>query len=248
MLAVVTLALRVEAHSVESVVGVGERDLRADRPVVAGGLVEEAALDDRIGERVEAVPALLGQRPQQVVGQRRGHHVLRRGAGPLAGRLRLVGDVAKQITTDRHRDDRDHRRDEPLPPVPSSGPVATSRAASGPRSRSTRRPSSSRTGTPSETALSYLDPGDSPATRKSVFLETEPVTLPPRSPSASLTSSREKVSSEPVTTTVIPSSVRGARSVASSSMRTPAAFHLSTIRSEEHTSELQSLRHLVCRL
>ena len=39
-----------------------------------------------------------------------------------------------------------------------------SAASGGPSSRSCRNPSSSRTGTPSSTALSYFDPGESPAT------------------------------------------------------------------------------------
>ena len=51
--------------------------------------------------------------------------------------------------------------------------------ASGPCSSRTRKAASSRTGTPSSTALSCLEPAFSPATTKLVFLDTEEVTLPP---------------------------------------------------------------------
>ena len=69
---------------------------------------------------------------------------------------------------------------------------ARSAAASGPSSRSTRKPSSSRIGTFNDTALSYFDPGVSPTTTKLVFFDTLPVTLPPRAVIASVASSREK--------------------------------------------------------
>ena len=77
--------------------------------------------------------------------------------------------------------------------------------------------------------MSSLEPAASPATRKSVFLDTDPEALPPRTRIASFAESREKPSSEPVTTTVRPSSVRGVDSSCSSSMTTPAAAHRSTI-------------------
>ena len=82
-----------------------------------------------------------------------------------------------------------------------------------PSSRSPRRPrgpgraarrnasAPGRTGTSSCTALSYLEPGDSPTTTKEVFFDTEPATLPPREVIASAAESRVKPSSEPVTTT-----------------------------------------------
>src|SRR4051794_41832688 len=63
-------------------------------------------------------------------------------------------------------------------------------AASGPDSRSTSNPSSSRTGTPSCRALSYLLPGESPTTTNDVFLLTDPLTLPPRSWTAAAAASR----------------------------------------------------------
>ena len=59
--------------------------------------------------------------------------------------------------------------------------VEGKRAASGPCSSSTRKPSSSRIGALTCTALSYLLPGSAPTTTKPVFLLTDPVTLPPRS-------------------------------------------------------------------
>ena len=61
----------------------------------------------------------------------------------------------------------------------SDGTCACSRAASGPSANNTLKPSSSRTGTFRETALSYLEPGESPTTTKPVFFDTEPETLPP---------------------------------------------------------------------
>src|SRR3954454_12851177 len=66
---------------------------------------------------------------------------------------------------------------------------AVARASSGPASSSTRKPSSSRTATPSCTALSYLLPGESPTTTNDVFLLTEPLTLPPRSWTAAVAAS-----------------------------------------------------------
>ena len=53
---------------------------------------------------------------------------------------------------------------------------------------------------------------------------------------ASFVSSREKPSSEPVTTTVLPSSVRSTDSSTSSAMRTPASAHLRTISWCQSTS------------
>src|SRR5260221_14253465 len=66
---------------------------------------------------------------------------------------------------------------------------AASAAAAGPSTSSTARPASSRTGTPSEAALSSLEPGLSPATTKLVFLDTEPDTFPPLASMASAASS-----------------------------------------------------------
>src|SRR3712207_6878036 len=43
-------------------------------------------------------------------------------------------------------------------------------------------------------------------------------------------------------------SVAGARGVGSSAGSKPTRIHLSSARSEEHTSELQSRQYLVCRL
>src|SRR5262249_46881958 len=85
---------------------------------------------------------------------------------------------------------------------------AAARAASGPASRRVRSPGSSSLGTPSATALSYLEPGLSPATTKSVFFDTEDATLPPRPVTASLASSRVRPASVPVITTVTPASGR----------------------------------------
>src|SRR6185437_13370594 len=58
--------------------------------------------------------------------------------------------------------------------------VAPFRAASGPSASSTAKPAGARPGTPTCSALSYLEPGLSPATTNEVFFDTEPVTLPPR--------------------------------------------------------------------
>src|SRR6185312_14770009 len=44
----------------------------------------------------------------------------------------------------------------------------------GPFCNRSPKPFSSRIGTPSSTALSYFEPGESPATTKAVFLDTEP--------------------------------------------------------------------------
>src|SRR3984957_11331229 len=71
-------------------------------------------------------------------------------------------------------------------------------AASGPWSSRTRKAASSRIGTPSSTALSYLEPAFSPATTKLVFLDTEEVTLPPACRTASAASSRLSSASVPV--------------------------------------------------
>jgi hypothetical protein len=69
---------------------------------------------------------------------------------------------------------------------------------------------SSRIVRPSSTALSYLEPAFSPATTKSVFLDTEDVTLPPACRTASAASSRLKPASEPVITTETPARTRAA--------------------------------------
>src|SRR5581483_9933731 len=87
---------------------------------------------------------------------------------------------------------------------------ATARAASGPSTSRTRSPASSSTGTPSVSALSYLEPGLSPATTKLVFFDTEDVTLPPSPVTASLASSRVSPSSDPVSTMDRPASGRPA--------------------------------------
>ena len=77
------------------------------------------------------------------------------------------------------------------------------------RSSSTAKPAASRIGRPSASALSALDPGFSPTTTKSVFFDTEPLTLPPASCTASVAPSRDHPSTVPVMTTVTPSSGRG---------------------------------------
>src|SRR6185437_5218314 len=119
---------------------------------------------------------------------------------------------------------------QPALPVSAAGPIcATSRARSGPSFSSTRKPSSSRIGTSSETALSYLDPGASPTTTNAVLAEIDPAALAPRSSSAAFASSRENPVSDPVTTMDRPASVCSGRSATSSAIRTPAAVHLSTI-------------------
>src|SRR3954468_14152410 len=100
---------------------------------------------------------------------------------------------------------------------------------SGPLFSSRRKPSSSRIGTPSSTALSYFDPGESPATTYAVFFDTELAAFPPRATMASLASSRENTVSDPVTTIDRPSSVRSTLVSRSSAIRTPAARHLSMI-------------------
>src|SRR3954463_6226504 len=61
----------------------------------------------------------------------------------------------------------------------SEGLVLGQLIASGPDSSRRRKPSSSSTGTPSCTALSYLLPGDSRAMTKEFFLLPEPLTFPP---------------------------------------------------------------------
>ena len=76
--------------------------------------------------------------------------------------------------------------------------------------------------------MAALLPGLSPTTTAVVFLDTLPAALPPRARMASLASSRLKPSSDPVTTTLNPSSVRGTEASRSSAIRTPAAFHRST--------------------
>ena len=93
-----------------------------------------------------------------------------------------------------------------------------------------RKPSSSRIGTFSSTALACLLPGESPTTTKEVFFDTELADLPPRLAMAAAASSRLNPSSDPVTTTDRPASgfgpVSGARS---SAIRTPAACHFATM-------------------
>jgi hypothetical protein len=81
--------------------------------------------------------------------------------------------------------------------------------------RRRRKAGSSRIGTPSSTALSYFEPAFSPATTKSVFLDTEDVTLPPACRTASPASSRLNSASEPVITTDTPASRRAAARVGS---------------------------------
>src|SRR5664279_2509575 len=77
-------------------------------------------------------------------------------------------------------------------PAEASGPIcATCLAASGPDSSSIRKPASSRIGTLSDTALSYLLPGFSPTTTKAVLDDTDPAALAPRSSNSALASSRE---------------------------------------------------------
>jgi hypothetical protein len=68
---------------------------------------------------------------------------------------------------------------------------ATARAASGPSLSNTSNPASSSTGTLSATAFSYLVPGDSPTTTKSVFFDTLELDRPPRPVMASAAPSRE---------------------------------------------------------
>src|SRR5262249_34591965 len=63
-----------------------------------------------------------------------------------------------------------------VPAEDSEAVSAAARAASGPASRRVRSPGSSSVGTPSAMALSYLEPGFSPATTKSVFFDTEDAT------------------------------------------------------------------------
>lgn len=73
----------------------------------------------------------------------------------------------------------------PTTTSPSGQLTVTGAPASGAGSRAYARPSmrrssgSSITATPSSFALSSLEPASSPATTKSVFLLTEPETLPP---------------------------------------------------------------------
>ena len=69
-------------------------------------------------------------------------------------------------------------------------------------SSSASRPASSSTGTPSFSALASLEPGDAPATTYDVFLDTEPVTLPPAAMIRSWASSRVRSGSVPVSTKV----------------------------------------------
>src|SRR6266571_3218161 len=121
------------------------------------------------------------------------------------------------------------------PGYPPCAPAATFRAASGPWLSSSSNPASESTGTPNWTALSYFDPGLSPATTKSVFFDTDPVTFPPRSWTASFAESLLYPSSDPVMTTVTPASGRGPPAV-SSAIRTPAARHFATISACQSTA------------
>src|SRR6202012_2692711 len=116
-------------------------------------------------------------------------------------------------------------------PGSSAGSGSGGRTASGPSDNRVLKPASSRIVTPTSTALSYLEPGLSPATTKPVFFDTDPVTLPPAARTASAASSRLSSGSDPVITTVTPASRRGLAPVGSkpsSSIRTPDARHLST--------------------
>src|SRR3989344_9281858 len=65
---------------------------------------------------------------------------------------------------------------------------------------------SERMGTPRRFALSYFDPGFSPATRKSVLPDTEPTTCPPSTFILFFASSRDNVLNVPVRTKVLPAS------------------------------------------
>src|SRR6185369_11392671 len=71
--------------------------------------------------------------------------------------------------------------------------------------RSSAKPASSTTFTPSSCALASLEPGASPATTSVVFRETLLVTLPPRRSISALASSRDIDVSSPVSTTIWPS-------------------------------------------
>ena len=81
---------------------------------------------------------------------------------------------------------------------------------------------------PNSSALAALAPAFSPTTTQSVFLLTDPAAFPPREIIASLAESREKSTNEPVTTTVLPSSVCGRALVCACPTPTPAAFHASS--------------------
>src|SRR6185312_1355099 len=70
-----------------------------------------------------------------------------------------------------------------------------------------RNPSSSVIFTLSSVALSNFDPASLPAITKSVFLLTEPETLPPASSIIFLASSRLRFGSVPVRTKVLPASL-----------------------------------------
>src|SRR2546422_7624324 len=90
-------------------------------------------------------------------------------------------------------------------------------------------------GMPSALAFSNLDPASAPTTRAVVFFETLSATCPPAASISSAAFVRESDGRVPVTTYVCPAS---------------GPFPSVTVgsRSEEHTSELQSRLHLVCRL
>src|SRR5215468_3745335 len=120
------------------------------------------------------------------------------------------------------------------------GAWAAAPAAAGPSSRRRRSPASSRTGTPSVSALSYFDPGLSPATTKLVFFDTEDAVLPPSAVTASAAWSRVNPASVPVITTMTPASGGSAPAPPAGSARavpksTPAARHLSTIATCQST-------------
>jgi len=84
-------------------------------------------------------------------------------------------------------------------------------------------------GTPSSSAFFAFEPGSSPTTTKSVFLDTDDADFPPRSVMASLTPSRVKLTSDPVTTIVFPTNVCGLSLTVTPESETPARAHLATI-------------------
>src|SRR6185437_10487743 len=114
------------------------------------------------------------------------------------------------------------------PAADSFWPASSTAATSGPSSRSRRKPASSRTGTPSSTALSCFEPGFSPTTTYEVFFDTDPDTFAPAACAASLAPSRVKPVSVPVMTMVRPASGLGPVSAGTVGL-TPAASQRSTI-------------------
>lgn len=99
-------------------------------------------------------------------------------------------------------------------------------------------------GTPNSSALAALAPAFSPMTTQSVFLLTDPEALPPREIIASLAESREKSINEPVTTTVLPSSVCGSVLISTCSAPTPAAFHASNTVPRQSPGSLADANHV----